>query len=591
VEEGFFDGLDLTFEPGLNVVIGGRGVGKTSIIELIRFALGVPGPSSHAISVLQSGQVTVDLDIDGFLFSVARSATDSQPRSSYQFPPPIVYSQKEIESVGLDAVGRLSLIDSFLEPDASLFAGMNALVAEISSLTISLLNTYKSLEEVSGLDQVAALKKRESQLIESQTQFSSKNTEVKSFQHEIDAVYARSTQLDAILNNLAKFASAIESRASFFKGLTSASLLQGVDTASMAPLIETIQQEISSDDLVIESLIDRAAAHKGKIDELLEDHRGESLLLEAQGRDLRLKINQYNEGAGSVSRELGSVRKNIAQVESVFAANIAKLSTLEEIFESCGKYAGDLAGKRLELFKRRTSVSSMLNNKLQPYIKILVSHLSRLDEYRLQLESGLRGSGLKYKELLPTIVQKISPLELFSLVRTNSFTEFSSILGITSDRGARIIGVLRESNLGPILTCAIDDDIQLMLMDGSGYKSIDELSIGQRCTVALSIVLENMLHPLLIDQPEDHLDNEFVAGALIKALTERANKSQTIVCTHNANIPVLGGASKVVCLESNGRKGFVKHEGPITLPNIRTVIETVMEGGKQAFSIRAKFYG
>jgi DNA repair ATPase RecN len=96
VEEGFFDGLDLSFESGLNVIIGGRGVGKTSIIELVRFALGVSGSYAHAISVLQSGQVTVDLDINGYSFSVARSAADLQPRSAYQFPPPLFILKKKL---------------------------------------------------------------------------------------------------------------------------------------------------------------------------------------------------------------------------------------------------------------------------------------------------------------------------------------------------------------------------------------------------------------------------------------------------------------------------------------------------------------
>jgi DNA repair ATPase RecN len=69
IDEGFLDGFDLTFTSGLNVVIGERGTGKTSLIELIRFCLGVRGYTAesnqrcidHAISVLGSGQVTVTL--------------------------------------------------------------------------------------------------------------------------------------------------------------------------------------------------------------------------------------------------------------------------------------------------------------------------------------------------------------------------------------------------------------------------------------------------------------------------------------------------------------------------------------------------
>ena len=69
IEDGFLDGLDVQFAAGLNVLIGARGTGKTSLIELIRFALGAPAftedaarrGKQQALSVLQGGQVTVVL--------------------------------------------------------------------------------------------------------------------------------------------------------------------------------------------------------------------------------------------------------------------------------------------------------------------------------------------------------------------------------------------------------------------------------------------------------------------------------------------------------------------------------------------------
>jgi recombinational DNA repair ATPase RecF len=48
VEEGFLDGVDISFAPGLNVIIGPRGAGKTSVIELVRYALGVRGYTDEA---------------------------------------------------------------------------------------------------------------------------------------------------------------------------------------------------------------------------------------------------------------------------------------------------------------------------------------------------------------------------------------------------------------------------------------------------------------------------------------------------------------------------------------------------------------
>ncbi|HBI18689.1 MAG TPA: hypothetical protein DDY79_05070, partial [Brevundimonas sp.] len=124
VEDGFLSGLDLSFQPGLNVIIGARGTGKTSIIELLRFSLGARSHTtdsgseslSHARSILDGGEVTVSLGEDASEVAVSRSAHEDKARQTAPFAPPIVFSQKEIESIGLTDSGRLALLDGFI-PD------------------------------------------------------------------------------------------------------------------------------------------------------------------------------------------------------------------------------------------------------------------------------------------------------------------------------------------------------------------------------------------------------------------------------------------------------------------------------------------
>jgi DNA repair ATPase RecN len=103
VEEGFLDGLDLKFSSGLNVLMGERGTGKTSLIELVRFCLGVKGYTSdshkrsldHALSVLGSGQVTVTLVQGESKVVVTRSADDEASRASGQFVPPLSFRRRK----------------------------------------------------------------------------------------------------------------------------------------------------------------------------------------------------------------------------------------------------------------------------------------------------------------------------------------------------------------------------------------------------------------------------------------------------------------------------------------------------------------
>lgn len=119
VDDGFLDGLDLRLAPGLNVIIGGRGTGKTSVIELIRFCLAIQAQTSetesraleHALSVLGDGRVTVTLSNEGDKIIVSRTAAEEMPEVTEDFEAPALFSQKEIESLGLSAAARIALLD------------------------------------------------------------------------------------------------------------------------------------------------------------------------------------------------------------------------------------------------------------------------------------------------------------------------------------------------------------------------------------------------------------------------------------------------------------------------------------------------
>jgi hypothetical protein len=96
---------------------------------------------------------------------------------------------------------------------------------------------------------------------------------------------------------------------------------------------------------------------------------------------------------------------------------------------------------------------------------------------------------------------------------------------------------------------------------------------------------------VILDQPEDHLDGAFIVNTLIEAIMGRDPTSQLITSTHNPNIPVLGDATQVTLLGSDGHRGFQLHSGPLADPHIVEAITSVMEGGKEAFERRARFYG
>ncbi|MDN5932784.1 MAG: AAA family ATPase, partial [Pseudonocardia sp.] len=128
---------------------------------------------------------------------------------------------------------------------------------------------------------------------------------------------------------------------------------------------------------------------------------------------------------------------------------------------------------------------------------------------------------------------------------------------------------------------------------GSDFRPLHDLSQGQKATALLLLLLTASHGPLIIDQPEDDLDNRFIWEGVVPRLRELKCTRQLILSTHNANIPVLGDAELVIALEVVGRKGRVIPDGAGSLDEepVRRLAEQILEGGREAFDRRRYLYG
>lgn len=122
---------------------------------------------------------------------------------------------------------------------------------------------------------------------------------------------------------------------------------------------------------------------------------------------------------------------------------------------------------------------------------------------------------------------------------------------------------------------------------------LEDLSKGQRATALLMLLLGASSSPLVIDQPEDDLDNRFVYDGIVQKLRELKGTRQIIASTHNANVPVLGDAELIIALEGDGLKGWSAEGGVGSLddPKVREYAEQLLEGGRAAFDARQHLYG
>lgn len=599
VEEGFLDGLDLSLVPGLVTLIGARGTGKTSVIELIRFALGVPGYTpelakrslEHALSVLQSGQVTLTIVDGARTITTTRTAQDDAPRTSAPLTLPIVFSQTEIENIGLQPGGRMRLLDGFMDSRSVIDREEAAAVADVRSLSLEASTLRQETEELEG--RRAGLPGLEQSLAELAPQ----EAQLSGFS---EATAAKSAQLAILASGTSERAVAASAIEQFGRvlGVVQSALAHTVTAASQVDpwptekgdLLAAQRSELRAITTDVEALAARVAASRAAVEGLAQSVQGDRLTLEEQARGLRREIEELQAGAGTIMRQAQQIRERKAQLDALGASLAARKERFRQIVERRDAALDRLEALRERRYEARQAAISDLNAALHPRIRLSLTRCGQHGEYADRLADALRGSGLRYGDLSQVLAQKMSPRELVEAVEQNDIQLVSDAGDLSADRALKLIGALKDVDLGALATILVEDDVCFELLDGKDYKDIADLSTGQRCTVILPIILQHHERLLVVDQPEDHIDNAFIADTLIQSVNERSASGQIVFSTHNANIPVLGKADAVVELGSDGKRGFVKSAAPLDDAKSVDAITKVMEGGEAAFAARADFY-
>jgi hypothetical protein len=124
------------------------------------------------------------------------------------------------------------------------------------------------------------------------------------------------------------------------------------------------------------------------------------------------------------------------------------------------------------------------------------------------------------------------------------------------------------------------------------HRDFSKLSLGQQQSVLLALMLaSDSDRPLIIDQPEDNLDGEFIYKTLVPVLRRAKERRQVIIVTHNPNVAVLGDAELIIVLKALNDRGLIVTRGSIDHPKTRDAACAILEGAREAFLRRAKIYG
>ena len=204
----------------------------------------------------------------------------------------------------------------------------------------------------------------------------------------------------------------------------------------------------------------------------------------------------------------------------------------------------------------------------------------------------------------------VEKLTIPGLLNAITKTQYSSISDIEIEKNVKlfttgdakdIIAQLGDQSVRAALeTCHVDDLPKLMVTrridEGPSPKYIQRdfsrLSLGQQQSVLLALILSSdSKRPLIIDQPEDNLDSEFIFHTFVPVLRRAKERRQVIIVTHNANIAVLGDAEQLIVFKSNSETSKIVARGSIDDINARDAACKILEGAREAFTRRARIYG
>jgi len=612
-EGGFLDGTSVHFNGNLNVLVGGRGTGKSTMLESVRYTLGLE-PLGEEARRAHEGFVRYVLGSGTKISLLVRSHKPSARsytiERSIPNPPVVkneagevltlspkdvmpgveVFGQHEISELAKSPEKRTLLLERFLDRDPSLSGRKSKLKLELERSRSRIVDVRR---EVKALDErLAALPGLE----ETQKRFKEAGLEErlkeKSLVIREEGVFASFGQrLDPIRTLYADLVEALPLDTAF----VSPKALEGLPNALILSELGAILGTLSGK---LKTIADQLAKALAEADGALGDTK-------ARWEEKRKVIEQTYE---KLLRELQKSKIDGAE----FIRLRKQIEELRPMRERKDVLARDLVTNETH---RRNLLAEWEDVKGKEYreFQTAAKKVSRKLGNRVRVEVTMAGNREPLERLLREIggnlsaaLDRLRSLEQVSLPElAQRCREGRDALikhyGLPSGSAERIAQAdldlfMRIEELDLPATTKIELNTA---PDGepATWQTLESLSTGQKATAVLLLLLLESEAPLVVDQPEDDLDNRFITEGVVPIMRREKRQRQFVFSTHNANIPVLGDAELILGLAASGEgsEGHAKispeHMGSIDARPVRELVEEILEGGKAAFEMRRSKYG
>lgn len=612
---GYLDSIAIELSAHLNTVIGGRGTGKSTLIECLRYVLDVP-PRAIAARRQHEDIVKANLGagsrIELSVVSHAQNGRRYRVSRRYGEPPVVkddggqistlqprdllprieIYGQNEIFELARDPVSQTAILNRFLPGGTALTSELNAVAKRLVE------NREKLLAAARQKDDLEAQVGRLPKLTEQVQQFQSLGLEnklalVPKLEREKQLAKRVSEELDRVADGLTSLEDSLPDTAFLsdkaLDGMPHAEVL-----ARMRSALDVLATEIGKQVAYFRKLHGESTAavsvHQAELKARLDE---ESAALEKVFAGLPVF-------AGKPGRDVGRAYQELLREIEAIRPSETRVATINRLLQ-------ELETQRRSLLDEFAQVRDKRGDELRTAVKKLNRKLD--GKLRLNLKIGGQRKGLKEfllqlqglgEKKLAWIDQSGDDLTIPALVQAIRNGE-DALKALTFDWGMQnsvveALARLDRSRLLELEEIDLQDRILIELNiahQGEVFKPLDQLSTGQQCTAILHLLLLDNDDPLLMDQPEDNLDNAFIAERIVTQLREAKTERQFLFATHNANIPVFGDAEWIGIFSASDAHAQmpVDAQGSIDVPEIRERVAEILEGGREAFSQRKEKYG
>jgi len=642
----FLGNFNINLNRQYNALIGGRGTGKSTILEYLRWGLcdqTIQNSDFDELSLIEkrrealiqktltdvNGEVRITMEKNGILHIVKRNSKSREillriGNGDFQqvkeddvrkILPIQSYSQKQLSDVGVKTdelkrfieqpiTNQLDTIRFNLhETGTKLKNSYNQLIRkkeieqeienfnlESQSLNNQAENIRKSLKGISTADQ---------DIINKKPKFEKEETIISNSKNELTVFENKADELLRLLEKYPEQVGNVEQ-------LENKDLIQNISNEIDSTFIEitaaavALKAIFSSERLIkLNTFIQQWNQKKESFEIAYEISKGNSQSSQQQ----LLEIQR-------IEKRLSEINKIISDRKLLLKEN----GTPEEDFLAQRQNWQNYHTEKVALLNEQAVRFTELSKNL---IKAEVTKSINLQPLKSQLKSIFEGTRIREERIdsvvdiiklsIDPIKEYTSILEEFRLLAELKVSEDKTLTipetpiltncGFSEDHKSKLCNRLSTDDWLRLSATELEFNPEFYYTTNNQLGDVipfREASAGQQATALLTVLLNQPGIPLLIDQPEDDIDNRAI-DQIIKNIWEAKKKRQLIFTSHNANLVVNGDAELVVCCDykdsTSQTRGVIKEQGAIDKKLVRNEITSVMEGGEKAFKLRKDKYG